>query len=136
NGKYPRTQDYIPKGHSGQASPYVFLYGTHNNSNYFKNLARGFLNINILDGLDFKTSVGSNITFNSSDYFRGGAGDELISTLGNASDYQSFNLINENTLNYNKTFGDIHDFTGLLGASYQHQTSRGTAIGAVNGSFN
>jgi len=136
NGKYPRTQDYIPKGHSGQASPYVYLYGTHNNSNYFKNLARGFLNINILDGLDFKTSVGSNITFNSSDYFRGGAGDELISTVGNASDYQSFNLINENTLNYNKSFGSIHDFTGLLGASYQHETSRGTAIGAVNGSFN
>ncbi|HYH56855.1 MAG TPA: SusC/RagA family TonB-linked outer membrane protein, partial [Anseongella sp.] len=37
-GKYPRTQDYIPTGHSGQASPYVFLYGTHNNVNSFNNL--------------------------------------------------------------------------------------------------
>lgn len=136
NGKYPRTQDYIPKGHSGQASPYVYLYGTHDNDSYFKNLARGFVNINVLDGLDFKTSVGTNITHNSSDYFRGGAGDPLISTRGNAGDYQSINLINENTLNYTKTFGNVHDLTGLLGASFQHQTSRGTAIGAVNGSFN
>lgn len=135
NGKYPRTQDYIPKGHSGQASPYVYLYGTHNNARYFKNLARGFLNIKILDGLDFKTSVGSNITFNSTDYFRGGAGDELISTRGNSSDYNSINLINENTLNYHNDFGN-HSITGLLGASYQHQNSRSTAIGAVNGSFN
>ncbi|MEX0883867.1 MAG: SusC/RagA family TonB-linked outer membrane protein, partial [Cyclobacteriaceae bacterium] len=27
-GRYPRTYDYIPTGHSGQASPYVYLYGT------------------------------------------------------------------------------------------------------------
>ncbi len=134
-GKYPRTQDYIPTGHSGQASPYVFLYGTNDRTNYFKNLARGFLNLELLEGLDFRTSVGSNISFSSSDYFRGGAGDELVATLGRASDYYSINLINENTLNYNNTFGS-HSVSGLLGASYQHQKARSTAIGAVNGSYN
>src|SRR5690606_27764175 len=30
DGAYPRTAYYIPSGHSGQASPYVFLYGTEN----------------------------------------------------------------------------------------------------------
>lgn len=134
-GKYPRTQDYIPTGHSGQASPYVFLYGTNDRRNYFKNLARGFLNVELIEGLDFRTSVGSNISFNSTDYFRGGAGDELVATLGRANDYNSINLINENTLNYNNTFGN-HIIGGLLGASYQHQRSRSSAIGAVNGSFN
>src|SRR5690606_37215036 len=28
DGRYPRTYDFISTGHSGQASPYTFLYGT------------------------------------------------------------------------------------------------------------
>ncbi|WP_236978910.1 SusC/RagA family TonB-linked outer membrane protein [Membranihabitans maritimus] len=136
NGNYPRTQDYIPKGHSGQASPYVYLYGTNNTGEYFKNIARGFISLNLAEGLVLKSSVGTNLTYNSSDYFRGGAGDNLIATAGSASDYKSINLVNENTLNYNKTIAGMHDITGLLGASYQRQTSRSTAIGAVGGSFN
>ena len=135
-GKYPRTQDYIATGHSGQASPYTFLYGTNSNVKNFNNLARVFVNLKLLEGLTFNTSVGANINFNSTDYFRGGVGDDLVPTQGTASDYQSINLVNENTLNYTKTFGDRHDFTALLGASYQRQTSRSTTMGAVTGSYN
>lgn len=135
-GKYPRTQDYIPTGHSGQASPYVYLFGTHNNVNSFNNMGRVFINLKLLEGLTFKTSAGANITFNSTDYFRGGVGDDLIQTAGSAGDYQAFNLISENTLNYSRVFNSVHDVTGLLGASYQHQTSRGTDLAAVAGSYN
>lgn len=135
-GKYPRTQDYIATGHSGQASPYTFLYGTNSNVKNFNNLARVFVNLKLLEGLTFNTSVGANINFNSTDYFRGGVGDDLVPTQGTASDFQSINLVNENTLNYTKTFGDRHDFTALLGASYQRQTSRSTTMGAVTGSYN
>lgn len=135
-GRYPRTQDYIATGHSGQASPYTFLYGTNSTVKNFNNLARVFVNLQLLEGLTFNTSVGANINFNTTDYFRGGAGDDLVATAGTASDFQSFNLINENTLNYTKTFNDRHDLTALLGASYQRQTSRSTTMGAVAGSYN
>lgn len=135
-GKHPRTQDYIPTGHSGQASPYTFLYGTNSSVRNFNNLARVFVNLNLMEGLTFNTSVGANINFNSTDYFRGGVGDDLVPTEGTASDFQSFNLVNENTLNFTKTFNDRHDFTALLGASYQRQTSRSTTMGAVSGSYN
>ena len=134
-GRYPRTQDYILTGHSGQASPYVFLYGTNNQANTFKNIGRVFGNIKIMDALVLHTSVGTNITFASTDFFRGGAGDKLVATQGSTTDYRSINLINENTLTYAKTFNK-HDFTGLLGASYQKETSRSTSIGAVQGSYN
>ncbi|HYH56116.1 MAG TPA: TonB-dependent receptor, partial [Anseongella sp.] len=73
---------------------------------------------------------------NSTDYFRGGAGDDLVPTAGSANDYQAFNLISENTLNYQRVFNSVHDITGLLGASYQHQTSRGVDLAAVAGSYN
>ncbi|MBW7892215.1 MAG: SusC/RagA family TonB-linked outer membrane protein, partial [Chitinophagaceae bacterium] len=65
NGKYPRTFDYIPTGHSGQQSPYVFLYGVRNFNNNFANVGRAFINLNLMDGLSFKTSLGTNIIYNT-----------------------------------------------------------------------
>ena len=136
DGKYPRTYDYIPTGHSGQASPYVYLYGTENYSNVFTNIGRAFINLNLMDGLSFKTSVGTNIAFTNNDYWSGGIGDTRVNTNGNVSDARSINLVNENVLNYTKTFNDVHNVGGLLGASYQNSTSRSLAMYAVSNSFN
>tara|TARA_R110001592_G_scaffold148471_5_gene373503 strand:+ start:96048 stop:99086 length:3039 start_codon:yes stop_codon:yes gene_type:complete len=136
DGKYPRTYDYIPTGHSGQASPYVYLYGTENNSNVFTNIGRAFINLDLMDGLSFKTSVGTNISFVNNDYWSGGIGDTRVNTNGNVSDSRSINLVNENVLNYTKTFNEVHNVGGLLGASYQNSTSRSLAMYAIPNSFN
>ncbi len=136
NGKYPRTADYIPSGHSGQASPYVYLYGTESYVNYFSNIGRAFLDINIANGLTFKTSVGNTIGFSESNNWAGGIGDAGVNTTGSLGDSRTINSVNENILNYSRTFNDAHEIGGLLGASYQRTVSRSVSMAAVANSFN
>src|SRR5690606_24774335 len=136
NGKYPRTYDYIPTGHSGQASPYVYLYGTENFQNIFTNIGRAFINLDLMEGLSLRSSVGTTVSFVTGDYWSGGIGDTQVNVNGNINDSQSFNLINENVLNYNTTLNGVHDLGGILGASYQNATSRGVVMNAVPNSFN
>jgi len=136
DGKYPRASYYIPTGHSGQQSPYTFLYGTENYNKNFTNLGSAFVNLRILDGLNFKTSIGTNISYGSNDFWSGGIGDAAVNTNANAGDSQSFNIVNENVLSYNKTLNEVHDIGGILGASYQHATSRSTYLAAIPNSNN
>ncbi|WP_205941090.1 SusC/RagA family TonB-linked outer membrane protein [Albibacterium indicum] len=135
-GKYPRTYDYISTGHSGQASPYTFLYGTESYSQYFTNIGRAFVNFTLLEGLSLKTSLGTNITYGSTDYWQGGIGDKQVNTNGRAGDSRTFDLVNENVLNYNKTINEDHDIGGILGASFQQAKSRSLSMAAITNSFN
>lgn len=136
NGKYPRTFDYIPTGHSGQQSPYIFLYGTRNFNNNFANIGRAFVNLSLMDGLSFKTSLGTNIAYNTYNSFSSGIGDAAVPTNGSVSQSQSINLVNENVLSYNKTIHEVHDFSGILGASYQKNNSQTISMAATANSFN
>lgn len=136
DGMYPRTFNYIPKGHSGQASPYTFLYGTEDFQESFRNIGRFFVDLELLDGLSLRSSIGTNLVYNTSNFWRGGVGDPQVDMTGNTGDSKGINLVNENVLNYNKTFNEVHDFGGILGVSYQRETSRSTTISAVPNSFN
>lgn len=133
NGKYVES----PTGYAGIGNPYVYLYGTENFENRFRNIGRAFVNLELLEGLNFKSSIGTNISFSTADYFRGNLGStDRITTAGSAGDVQSFDLVNENVLSYTKTLNEVHDIGGILGASYQNANSRSTAIGAIANSFN
>lgn len=136
NGRYPRTADYITPGHSGQASPYTFLYGREFLDNTFSNIGRAFINLNLLDGLSFKTSAGANISFLSRNNFIGSLGDWAQSVSSTAHESHSIDLVNENVLSYNKTFNEAHSVGGILGASYQNATSKSTNLASVAGSYN
>src|SRR5699024_11265931 len=46
-----------------------------------------------------------------------------------------YDLLNEYILTYNETFNEVHDFTGMLGASFQHEGYWRNNIAAVSGSF-
>lgn len=135
DGKYPRTFDYIPKGHSGQASPYTYLYGREDFDESFRNIGRLYVNLDLLEGLSLKSSLGTNLAFNTSDYFSSGIGDPQVDTNGSAGNARSISLVNENVLNYSRTFNEVHDVGGILGASYQRATSRSTTMTAVANSF-
>ncbi|GAA4440668.1 TonB-dependent receptor [Ravibacter arvi] len=136
NGRYPRTADYIPSGHSGQASPYTFLYGTESFNNYFSNIGRAALDINIANGLTFKTSIGNTIGFSQNNNWSGGIGDNGVNSNGSLGDTRTINSVNENILNYTKTFNNDHDFGALLGSSYQRTLLRSLSMAAVANSFN
>jgi TonB-linked SusC/RagA family outer membrane protein len=136
NGRYPRTFDYIPTGHSGQASPYTYLYGTRNINSALTNIGKAFLNFRLLDGLTLKSSVGTNLVFNTSNIYLGGVGDPQVTTNGNVGQAQNINLINENVLSYAKTLNKVHDLGGILGASYQKSNTQNTLMSAVANSYN
>src|SRR5690606_29380904 len=136
NGKYPRTYDYIPTGHSGQASPYVYLYGTENFQNTFTNIGRAFVNLDLMEGLSLRSSLGTTLGYVNTDNWSGGIGDTQVNVTGSINDSKSVNLINENVLSYNTTFTRGHELGGILGASYQHATSRSVVMHAVPNSFN
>jgi TonB-linked SusC/RagA family outer membrane protein len=85
-------------------------------------LGNVFANISLAKGLEFRSSVGINyINQKTNEY----AGRNLnfigTPTNGYAQIYSNefFSWQFENYLTYNKTFADIHSFTGLLGISWQ-----------------
>ena len=78
-----------------------------------------FANIQLAEGLEFRTVLGTNVvTQERNDYFTrtldpGGQGGAATS-----NQKETFWSL-ENYLTYNKTFNEIHSFTGLLGISWQ-----------------
>lgn len=135
SGKYPRTADYIPYGHSGQASPYVFLHGTENYVTTFNNIGRAFLDFRLSKDLNFKTSVGTIFGYSEANNWAGGIGDMGVQTTGSIADSRTLTTVNENVLNYTKTFNDAHDFGAMLGASYQRSQSRSVGMAAQPNTF-
>lgn len=134
NGTYPRARDYWSVNVTGQANPNGILNGTFNTTNVANNTGEGYFALNLIPGLKFRSSVGVNMVNTELDVFAATFTGNASS--GSAGDARSIGVLNENTLTYNKTFNKDHDFTGLLGSSYQKTTSRRTNLVAVNNSFN
>ncbi|GAB3541212.1 TonB-dependent receptor [Pontibacter brevis] len=83
-----------------------------------------FAEWDILPSLRFRTTFGIDyLTFREEDFrpttTNTGAGSN---GLGQMSYRQDVSWLNENTLNYNQTFNEIHNFSALLGISYQQST--------------
>ncbi|RDV15643.1 TonB-dependent receptor [Pontibacter diazotrophicus] len=83
-----------------------------------------FAEWDILPSLRFRTTFGIDyLTFREEDFrpttTNTGAGSN---GLGQMSYRQDVSWLNENTLNYNKVFNEIHDFSALVGISYQQST--------------
>ncbi|WP_218145312.1 SusC/RagA family TonB-linked outer membrane protein [Parapedobacter koreensis] len=84
-------------------------------------LGNMYANIRLMEGLELRSTLGTNIINQRNDYFAA-AGLQYISTNGNA--YVANNRFNswqfENYLTYNKEFGSIHSLNAMLGLSWQH----------------
>ncbi len=80
-----------------------------------------YANIKLMDGLEFRTSIGTNIINQRRDY-AAAAGLQYISSDGTANvDNKRFNSWQfENYFTYLKDFGDIHSINAMLGFSWQH----------------
>ncbi len=135
DGKYLRTTAYVSSGFSAQANPLTYLYGTHDYNNSFTNFAHTYLNVKIVKGLSFKTSLGSIINYTTSNDYVGGDGDPLVTETGQVGDVQDYNLVNENVLSYANTFKKVHEVSAIMGASYQLDKSQNTLMAAVPNSF-
>ncbi|PXV68753.1 TonB-linked SusC/RagA family outer membrane protein [Dysgonomonas alginatilytica] len=92
-----------------------------------------YLNINLMKGLDFKTSNGFDIVYNDIDIYRNKASRKDGET--NRGLYQNnllIDLITENTLTYATKINKSHDINILLGASAQKTTQKQAGILGIN----
>ncbi|KAA6345901.1 TonB-dependent receptor SusC [termite gut metagenome] len=104
--------------------PYSTTREQERNRLTYNSQVTGFLEWKILDGLAFKTSLSA--TYNGIRYQSfwnsvrnyGYPGGDTQPAEGKYKTNQSFNWVTENTLNYNKAFGE-HAVTGLLGYTVQ-----------------
>ncbi|HYH57159.1 MAG TPA: SusC/RagA family TonB-linked outer membrane protein, partial [Anseongella sp.] len=135
DGSYLRPLDYWGSTVSSGVNPLATLHGTHNHTNEFNNVGEVYGRIKLGEYLDFRTSGGFNITYTTADNFQESRATNLNRTSGNVSDRRTYNLINENVLSYSRDFNDVHSFAGILGASYQYNTSRTAILVAEPGSF-
>lgn len=135
DGTYPKPRDYWGTTVSAGVSPLATLERTHYYSSAFSNLGEMFVSFNLLEGLTFRSSVGLNFSYTTVDNFQEAIASSNNRNSGSASDSRNINWINENVLTYDRTYGDAHAFTGILGASYQHNASRYAGLAAVAGSF-
>ncbi|SMD18157.1 SusC/RagA family TonB-linked outer membrane protein [Pedobacter nyackensis] len=134
DGTYPRARDYWGANVTGQANPNGILNGTQNLETVTNNTGEAFVGLNIIEGLRLRSSLGANLVNQTSDVFAATYTGNASS--GSAFDIRRINVLNENTLTYNRTFNKVHDFTGLLGASYQKTNYRRANLVANANSFN
>ncbi|PZX53053.1 TonB-linked SusC/RagA family outer membrane protein [Algoriphagus ratkowskyi] len=97
-------------------------------------LGNVFVNFTLADGLEMRSSVGVNYIHQKTQEYAGRTLNFIgTPTNGYAQIFTNefFSWQFENYLTYNKTFADIHSFTGLLGISWQ-QTDRSNYNVRVN----
>lgn len=135
DGSYLRPLDYWGSTVSSGVNPLATLEGTHNHTNAFNNVGEVYGELDLADGLAIRSSFGFNISYATTDNFQESRATNLNRPTGNAADSRVYNLINENVLSYSRDFNEVHNFTGILGASYQYNTSRASALAAEPGSF-
>ena len=82
-----------------------------------------YSNINLAEGLELRTTLGTNIINQEIDYYGGRTLNYISQNQGGDAYVQNQRHNSwqfENYLTYNKTISKDHSFTGLLGLSWQH----------------
>jgi TonB-dependent starch-binding outer membrane protein SusC len=112
------------------------LRGSNYYSSVFNNIGEAYLNLDLAKGLRFRSSIGSNIAFNTSDQFQATFASSAGVSSGSEAKSQGMSMLNENVLSYSVVLNKDHEINALAGASYQKYNSRSSQITAVSGSFN
>ncbi|MEI7502793.1 MAG: TonB-dependent receptor [Paludibacter sp.] len=129
NGKYTSNSSYG----STVANPIATLTEAINATNTTRFLLNGFGEYKIIDGLSAKVSLGTDIINNKQNKYTPSTLYES-SPGGNASigSLSTLNWLNENTLNYKKTFGGKHNVDILVGNTQQHSRTEAYVASGTN----
>jgi len=104
-----------------------------NNSNVFTN---NFLEYEIATGLIFKTSFGVNYTTENTRLWQSSKVGRATSRTGAANaavtSVKSLNYLNENTLNFRRQVGEIHEFDAIVGYTIQKSSDDVLQVGATD----
>jgi len=121
DGRWGGNEDY--PGMEGGGNPLDIV---ENRLYYVKTqtmLGNFYTNISLAEGLELRSTLGTNIINQRVDYYGGRTLNYISRDQGGDASvmnerHNSWQF--ENYLTYNKKFADIHSFTGLLGVSWQH----------------
>lgn len=101
----------------------------------FNTLGTAFLEYDILDGLTFRSSINGNLLNTRYDSYRNKGQKYGYSSYLDAQGYNSsafmLNWLTENTLTYDKSFGE-HTINALVGYTAQHQKDEFSEVTAGN----
>ena len=119
-----------PAGFQEIANPVAMLNaptGSQNNEDKF--VSTFWAEVNVIDGLKFKSSYGADLAFWGADgyefeHFLATQGKDLTQSHVYSNMHRGFTWQLENTLTYNKIFNEKHSLTVLLGQSAQEYTVR------------
>ena len=137
DGSYTRFTG-VPWGESNPVGISRELYQPSNATRIIGNVA---LNYKIVPGLLLKLSAGIDKNDSKNDYYAPGSitigrgtdkDGNPISGVASKSYSNSLTFINENTLSYNKTFGD-HNIDAVGGITYQQSSTDGLQSGTATG---
>ena len=115
------------------SSPYGIVNEFEGELRHLRLLGNIFGEYEIIDGLIFRTSVGSDVnTYKTNTY-----SPTIIDRRGNPSvatfnTTQEVNWINENTLNYNRLIDENHNINALLGVTIQKEMWEVASMEATN----
>lgn len=116
------------------ANPINSLFNQTNDTNTKRLLANVSGEYKILDGLTAKVLFGTDVVINKQNRYLPNSTQEGLAQKGVATvgTLNTVNWLNENTLNYSKTFDDIHSFNAVAGFTAQRSTTEGVTAAASN----
>jgi TonB-linked SusC/RagA family outer membrane protein len=126
---------FIPYSDLIMWHPYSLTREITGQTKTFNTLATGFLEYKIIDDLKIRTSINGNLSNGRDDSYRNknqkyGYSSNLPAE-GYAGSRYSLNWLNENTLTYDKQFGN-HGLNALVGYTAQHQRDEFASLTSTN----
>lgn len=124
----------IPGDGALAENPVAMVKTTKNKREKFQSFGSAYLNVNLVEGLVFKTSLGGSYRKDLYDFYSPSFVGKYRTAApkpatGSETNIGIRNFLTENTLNYNGSFGS-HDLDVLLGYTYQEETGNQTIVTA------
>lgn len=136
DGTYPIS--YSPPGMFGNANYYLVLRDRQNPAKTIRGTVNTYAQVELAEGLKYRISANADMgNFRQERWVPSYVSGGMFSAPPNPAygSYNTFNYENwlvENTLTYQKTFNEVHDFDVLLGYSAQKSKDISSTINASN----
>ena len=116
-------------------NPLSSINEVYDNETTNRLLSNFYAEYEIIEGLSFKSTAGVNISNRGRDTYYGQRSNqgERAGGVANTGTSERLILLNENTLSFNKIFGNKHQFNAVTGFTTQYEVLQGRSI--VNSGF-
>ncbi len=129
------SQSFLGGGTTSASNPLAIIDGITESLDNHRSYGNVYADVTLKKDLTFRSMVGVDLSNYQNAFFRGNSLLHRNATVGDpyaeSTASNSTNWVWENTLNYKRTFNDIHNFTGLAGYSAQKEVNEQNFVKAV-----